>query len=129
MQGFRVIGNIKLTFKRTEVLAALEKNLVRHRVILAEAKVGYIAKARNALEKRLAAISAGNPVGLHFSLTPPSGHVRSYEAMISMLDAATDEYIELTMEQQQAFMADRWDWQIDFISSNADYSETASGMM
>ncbi len=128
MQGFRLANDIKLTFKCERVLEKLRVNLERHRLIMKEAKAGYLVKAKAALEKRLAKIDAGDAVPLDFELKRPVSHIETYEAMISMLEVATDDTLELSMEQQQAFMADRWDWQRGFLMSNAGYSETASRM-
>lgn len=128
MQGFRLAQDIKLFFKRELVLAKLRANRARHIVILAEAKVGYLAKAQEALEAKLAEIKAGKPVQLNFSLSRPVSHLKTYDAMISMLEAANDESLELSMEQQQAFMVDQWDWQEQFLDVSASYSGTAQAL-
>lgn len=128
MQGFRLAQNIKLTFERERVLAKLRSNRTRHIKILAEAKEGYLKAAHAALEAKLKEIEAGKEVDLNFSLTRPVSHMKTYEAMISMLEAASDEKLELTTEQQQAFMCDEWDWQQDFLALNASYSAIARGL-
>lgn len=129
MQGFRLANDIKLMFSRKIVLEKLRANLEVHKMIIAEAKTGYLVKAREALEERLARINAGVAVSLSFDIQRPVNHIAAYKAMISMLKAATDDSIGLTIEQQQAFMEDKWDWQRGFLDSNAGYSATASRMI
>ncbi len=121
MHGHRLASDIKLGFKREEVLVKLRENLERHKTILAEADKGYIAKAHGALRAKLAELAEGNPVKLRFELAPPTSHVQAYESVISMLEAATDDVITLSMEQQQAFMCDRWEWRQEFLESNSGF--------
>lgn len=128
MQGFRLAQDIKLTFKREDILARLRENQARHIVILREANKGYLEQAQAALEAKLLVVKAGRLVSLSFDLSRPVSHLKTYEAMISMLEAASDEKLELTMEQQQAFMCDRWDWQEQFLTANSGYSGTARSL-
>ncbi len=128
MQGFRLAQDIKLTFKRKDVLAALRTNSARHREILVEAKAGYLLKAQAALVAKLEEVQAGKAVKLDFSLNRPVSHMKTYEAMISMLEACNDETLTLTMEQQQAFMCDQWDWQEQFLNVSSAYSQSARNM-
>ena len=128
MQGLRLTQNIKLAFKREDVLAKLHENQARHVTILKEANAGYLKKAQGALEAKLEEIKAGRLVSLSFDLSRPVSHLKTYEAMISMLEAASDDMLELTMEQQQAFMCDRWDWQERFLEVSSNYSGTARSL-
>ena len=128
MQGFRLAQDIKLTFKREDVLAKLRENQARHLTILKEANEGYLKEAQASLEARLEEVKAGRLVKLSFSLSRPVSHEKTYEAMISMLEAASDDTLELTMEQQQAFMCDQWDWQEQFLEVSSSYSGMARGL-
>lgn len=128
MQGFRLAQDIKLTFKREVVLEKLRENRTRHIEIVAEANAGYLKEAEAALTARLEEIAAGKSVNLNFGLNRPVSHLKTYDAMISMLEAATDETLTLTMEQQQAFMCDRWDWQEQFLTANSSYSGMARAL-
>ncbi len=128
MQGFRLAQDIKLTFKREDILARLRVNQERHIRILREANKGYLEQAQAALEAKLEEVKAGELVTLSFSLSRPVSHATTYVAMISMLEATSDEMLVLTMEQQQAFMYDRWDWQEQFLTANSGYSGTARSL-
>lgn len=128
MQGFRLAQDIKLTFRREDILARLRENQARHIRILREANKGYLEQAQAALEAKLEEVKAGELVTLSFSLSRPVSHATTYVAMISMLEATSDEMLVLTMEQQQAFMCDRWDWQEQFLTANSGYSGTARSL-
>lgn len=121
MHGHRLASDIKLSFNRDAVLISLRENLERHKALLAKARDGYITKACLALRATLAELDEGKYVQLHFGLSPPTSHVKTYESMISMLEATSDSTITLSMEQQQAFMCDRWDWQDEFLASNSGF--------
>lgn len=49
------MNNIKMNTRveRTKLLETLKSNLLRHKQIVQEARVGYIKRARKALEDRL----------------------------------------------------------------------------
>ena len=126
MQTLRIASTLTLNYRREEVIQRLKTNLTRHKQVLAEARAGYIQKAKEAMTQKMAALDKGKIVQLRFDLRPPTSYVDAYEDVIEAMSHAEGELVELTIEQQKAFMADRWDWQNDFLRANAKYSALAT---
>lgn len=120
MYGMSIIAD------RQEVLTALRANRETHAQIVAEAREGYVAKAREALERRLGEIREGKVVALTFSLKPPQDHTRDYDTVIRMLEMHKDDIYALSAEQVRCFIEDRWDWTQEFLVGSAHYSKSAN---
>lgn len=121
---------LTVTLNRAMVIHDLNDSYERHHKIVREAYEGYREKAREVLEDRLRGIGdTYDDCLLSFDLDLPISHLATYRAVISALEVATGETIELTLEQQQAFTEDRWDWSESFIQVNAQYSEIAAGLV
>jgi hypothetical protein len=128
-----------------EVLEALHKNLEEHKEIVAEARVGYVAKCkvaleegRKKLEKRIAAlddtgkVSDGMMDHILFQLIPPEDHSKEFETVIKMLELHANAHvgceeepyatIELKATDVQRFVLNDWKWMDTFLMSNSGYS-------
>lgn len=117
-----------ITANREEVLAKVKANRDEHADIVKEAREGYMKKAEEALQKKLAALREGKLVRLGFSLQPPLDHTKEYDLAITMLELHTGDTVELTAIQVQNFIHDDWDWKQRWSSSNSLYSDKAAAI-
>jgi hypothetical protein len=119
------LTGMTIVTKTSELLAILKKNRESHRLIVEEARVGYIEKAREALNKRLDALKAGKVVGLSFGLQLPVDQTSVYDTAIKMLELHQGDTIELSHTQVRNLVLDKWDWTGAFRATSVLYSETA----
>jgi hypothetical protein len=122
------LQNIQMTstVKRTELLNKLVENLKEHKIIVKEAKEGYIKKAREALTARLQQLERLEPVNLQFTLQQPMDYSEVYETCISMLQWSRDDLVTLAADEFRQLVLDEWDWQENFLTSSSLYSATAT---
>lgn len=118
-----------VTCKTSNVLDALKANLGEHSKIVAEARIGFIAKARAALEEKLAAIKSGNVVDLTMHLHPPVDHSNEYRTAIRMMEMHTGDTVQLTQHDVRTLIEDQWDWRSTFLLANSMCSGTAAATM
>jgi hypothetical protein len=124
--NMHVLNGMTIDAKKDEVLAKLKSNRSRHAEVVAEAREGYVAEARKAVEARLKLLASGKVVALTFSLKPPQDHTNVYDTAIQMLELHTGDEIELTNEQVRTLVMDEWDWSRAFWASNKGYSKAAT---
>ena len=119
--------NIRMTttVEKAMLLAVLKTNLANHQKIVQEARDGYLAKAREQLERRLEQLRRGEVVALRFNLEPPADYTDVYENSIAMLEWNTDAHITLEADEFRQLVRDEWDWSDDFYASNSGYSAAA----
>lgn len=120
------IGEIQVKVPRGDLLTVLKTNRAAHKAIVKEAREGYVVKAREALEKRLAELSKGKIISLSFNLTVPVDNAKEYDTIIGMLEMSADDTITLTASEYRCLVEDNWGWKQNFLFSNAAYSQTAS---
>lgn len=109
-----------------QLLATLEQNRNNHASIVAEARAGYLERARQALEEKLAELKSGRMAELVFRLSPPADYTKTYDTAIGMLTQTVDETVELDAEEFSNLVQDEWDWSASFFGLNKMYSGTAS---
>ncbi len=119
------LSGMNIHAKKDEILSRLRTNRETHTAIVAEARKGYVDRARESLRERLDQLESGKIVSLAFSLEPPQDHSDVYDTAIQMLELATDDLIELDSTQVRTLVMDQWDWTRQFLTSNAQYSATA----
>jgi len=122
LRGIRIEPKIP----KKELLTILQENYERHKVIVEEAKAGYLKEALEQAQKAIGALQEGRLVTLaEYSERPPMDYSKAYEHAIRALELTTEEIIEMTMGEFAKLVMDEWDWQQEFLRSSSDYS--ASG--
>ncbi len=114
--------DMKVTCKTGVVLARLKENRAQHSRLVAEARQGYLVKAKEALEAKLRDVGEGKVTRLHFVLEPPQDHTKIYDTAIAMLGAHTGDLVELGPDEFRHLMEDDWDWSERWAASNSAYS-------
>jgi hypothetical protein len=124
-KDMNVLRGMNIKAKKEEVLEKLRTNRETHSKIAAEARVGYVEKAQQALNKRMAELKEGKIVGLSFNLRAPMDHTRVYDTAIASLELHQEDEITLTSDQVRHLCLDDWDWKEEFLTSNSQYSGSA----
>lgn len=120
-----MLASMRIQAKRDDVLATLTKNRETHAAIVAEARKGYVEKAKSALNEKFSKLASGKVVSLTFSLRMPVDQTKVYDTAIEMLKLHQEETIELDAGQVRNLMQDQWDWTEAFYGTNAIYSKMA----
>jgi hypothetical protein len=124
-----VLSSMSITATKATVLSKLHANRESHKKVVAEARAGYVTRARAALEKKLRLVAEGKIVSLAFSLKPPLDYSTVYDTAIRMLELHTGDTIQLDSAQVRSLIEDQWDWSRDFLVSNSAYSQTAKAQL
>lgn len=115
---------MKVICNKSEILAKLKVNLAQHIQMVAEAKAGYILKAKQELTEKLAALELNKAVSVSSSLKVPKDYSTIYSTTIAMLESHTGTEIELSASEYRQLVEDEWDWTRDFVGSNSHYSSS-----
>lgn len=119
-------GNLKIRVNRDEVLKRLKDNRSRHTEIVAEARKGYVAKAKEVLSKKLKQLEQGKVVSLTVRLAVPLDYTEVYDTAIQMLSMHQEDTLEMDGAQVRCLVMDEWDWTKNWALSNGSYSQLAA---
>ena len=111
--------------KVADLISKLEANREQHAAIVAEARAGYLAKAKRVLEERLETIAREKIVSLSFTLSTPQDHTAEYDTALGMLRMAVESNIDLNAGDYRQLVEDEWGWTDQFLYGNACYSSTS----
>lgn len=100
--------------RKDALLAIRPQNREEHGAIVAEARKGYVEKARKALNERMEQLLAGELVSLSFNLSPPVDCTEVYNTAIKMLEMHTKDEITLAAGEFRNLVEDEWDWSSGF---------------
>lgn len=114
--------NTKITVDKDQLLKKLRENRERHSKLVAEARAGYIEKAKVALDRRLDQLRNGKLVGIVFRLSVPLDYTKAYDQAIQMFEMDKATEIQLTSDEFRCLVMDKWDWTETFVGSNSAYS-------
>jgi hypothetical protein len=114
-----------MSYEKEKVLTALIKNREEHAKIVQEAQKGYREKAIEAVEKLLVELKEGKRVSLHIPLEIPVSHLDDFDRVIEMLRMTINPMVELDEGEFQVYVRNKWNWQRQFLESNAIYSPLA----
>jgi hypothetical protein len=112
--------------EKEEALRTLRENKERHRMIVQEARVGYVNKAKGMLSAKLDELANGKITALRFDLQVPEDHTDDYELAIKMLELHSHDHIEMSASDVRTLMMDEWDWLRSFLFTNARYADSAA---
>ncbi|MDP2728464.1 MAG: hypothetical protein Q8P59_13100 [Dehalococcoidia bacterium] len=131
MIGANSHGARTYTFLASEIVEALKKNRAEHQEIVEEAQKGFEEKVILELKKALADAKAGRAFRTLLGLDMPRSYLREYDNAIDVLEAtqrAGTVEIDLTADEYERFVRNRWDWMMGFATLNSKYSAKAQKM-
>ncbi len=110
---------------RVKLLEILKKNLDEHKKIYEESVEGWKKETRAGLDKVLGQLDRGEMPEYYQFVRRPENYSKTYESAISMLEMGMAENIILQPDDFERLVLDKWEWQNQFLASNASYSGTA----
>lgn len=108
------------------LLERITKNRDEHRKIFEEAMEGWKRSVIEALEKAHQEALEGRAYRIQFHIERPVDHSDDYDSVIELLEASLDEEFELTYQEFNNFVLDKWGWQHAFLTSAASYGSDTS---
>lgn len=115
--------NVKI--RKDELLKKLEENRAKHVADYETALQIYRDDSIEALKKLLKKAQAsqvGDTIQLSVHLITPRSYAEHYDTAISMLKFSIDDVVELTMQEFQQYVEDKWNWKNEFVASTAVYN-------
>lgn len=132
--------NIKtVNVNRSQLLTTLESNLKTHKEVFREAMKGYqdakitkMIALHGAAEKAVNSNNEENRKAVHeaystyANLRRPQDHSESYELAIEIMKWETEDTIELSINDFQCYVRDKWNWKEQFRGSVTAYANDHS---
>lgn len=110
-----------VTVEKDRLIRTLSVNKEGHRAIFEEALEAYRKKVTDELERRLDDVKAGRKIDVFFRLPQPEDHTEDYEAAIQRAEWEVGDEIELSHEEFNAYVLNRWVWDQSFHANTASY--------
>jgi len=112
-----------------ELLGHLKENRAKHLEIVEEAQTKFRERAIEELDRMLRDAKNGKPIRLSASLPVPTQHVDAYDNAILTLEMtkrAGIDKVDVTADEIERFVRNRWRWSRDVSCSNAHYTNKVS---
>lgn len=113
-----------IRIEKAKLLAAVTKNRELHQKTFLEAQQGYREAVIAELDKMLAEARTGKRIRRSVDLIEPTNQTREYDRIIAMLEMCLDEQIELSPQEFEMYVMDRWAWKQQFALSNRAYTHS-----
>lgn len=120
---------------RADLLKKLQENLETHKELYAEAVRGYedakvtrLRELQSAVNAALTSNTEPNRQRVHEAygelsgLSRPQDHSESYLLAIDMMTWETKEQVELSINDFQCYVRDKWNWKHEFRNSVSNYA-------
>lgn len=124
----RMESDFKVKLLKTSLLDKIKQNKEKHSELVKESKAGYLVEAEKHLKDRLKRIKDGECVSLNTNLAVPKDYTSEYDSCIQMFEMHQEEMVELSIQDFNKLVNDRWDWANDFFNTNARYSSSVAAM-
>jgi hypothetical protein len=106
---------------KDKLLKTLKKNRKKHRGTFEKAQDKYREEFIRVLDRRLKEAREGGKINTRINLPEPQDFTESYDTAIEMVEWAEDDTIELTQQDFEQYILDRWGWQNVFAANTASY--------
>jgi hypothetical protein len=111
--------------KIEELLEHLKANREEHKEIVEEAQASFREQAIKELDKMLSDALSGRKIRMSVGLTVPTVHLDEFDNAIGLMEMtqrAGSEEIEITADEYEKFVQNRWDLLDRFQTSNRGYT-------
>jgi len=115
-----------LTFSKAGIINHLTKQRSRHLKIVQEAQKGYRKRAIELLTQKLKALKANKAVDPNVRLNVPTSNLDVIDMAIEMIQMSIGDTVTLSEREFQCYVRGKWDWEHQFLLSNAAYSVSAA---
>lgn len=106
---------------KIELLRKVRENREKHIVEAKVARDDYQEAAVAKLQAMLDEAQSGKIVS-HFDVPEPRDHTDSYDRVIAMLEMSEDQTVDLSHQEFDRYVRDKWEWKRDFDVVNASYA-------
>ena len=99
--------------KIDELLESLKKNRAEHKEIVEESQAAFRVEAIKELDRMLADAKDGRKIKMRVGLTVPTIHLDEFDNAIGLMEMTTragEESIEITADEYERFVRNRWHW-------------------
>lgn len=110
-----------------DLLKHLKKNRDEHVNVVLEAQEAFKKATVEKLEYMLQQARSGQKVSMSLGLTVPTIHTDAFDNAIGLMEmtkAAGETTIEITADEYERFVRNKWDWTQRFLDTNRRYSNS-----
>lgn len=111
-----------ITVNKQDLADKLVANRDQHAREYAEALEKRREQVIEALAKRRREVMKGGKIDLVFNFPEPQSFVESYDTAINMLKWEQGETVDLTQDDFERYVENRWEWQRIFAASTQSYN-------
>jgi len=108
--------------EKSKLLNVILVNKAKHVAEYISARKIFIDDAIEKLQSMLDAARGHGKIIQSLGLIEPQCYVSEYDTVIKMLEMGVDEYIELTQQEFQQYVEDKWQWRNQFLASTSVYN-------
>jgi hypothetical protein len=113
-----------VTVRVEDLLESLKENKKKHDKILRQAIAGYWKKCRECLTDARQGVKDKDPSwqqALYEVRSVPEDHSDDYDSAIAMLEMCSSEEIEISRQDFESYVRNRWHWRESFLVLNSSY--------
>ncbi len=103
------------------LLNILVTNRNKHEAKFEKAFAKYREKVIEQMKANLDAAKSGKELKVYINLVTPTSHSFDYNRAIGMVEATTEQTIELDAKDYGQLIMDKWDWTDQFNTTNSNY--------
>lgn len=122
LRGLKGAGMQNVKVKTGELLLKLRANRASHKGDFEKAMVAFRAKAIEELDASIKRAREGGNISLYIGIPQPEEHTKDYDRVITMLEMAVDEVIEIPEADFRMYVMDEWGWAASFARNTKSYS-------
>lgn len=115
---------MEITVNKAKLLEVLQENRATHVETFQRAIEKYRVKALEFFEEQIAIIKAGGEPERGMRLPLPEEHTDDFDRAIKMVDWHQGSTMNLTDDQFEQFVENRWGWHRTFIANTTSYVQT-----
>ena len=111
--------NLKTKIEKLKLLNEIKANRKRHidqyNEAVVEFKSEYLKKLKEMID------NADKEIILYIQLRKPESHEEDYNLIISMLEMSSETHIEITQDEFENYVLDKWPWRDSFVANTMHY--------
>lgn len=111
-----------VTINKKDLIAKISANRNTHRDTFLKAQTQYRQFVIQELDKMLDEAKHGGQIKRHVSLVEPMDRTGDYDNVLTMLEMSVDDQIELSAQDFNRYVMDKWEWSAHVNFTNATYA-------
>ena len=107
--------------KTDELLSVLKQNREKHIAEYELARDEHVADVIKVMSANLKQAKRGGEIVYYINLPVPQSYQDSYDTAIKMLEMSSDHVVELSQNEFQQYVEDKWVWKDAFVAATKQY--------